>query len=191
MSDDKKKKSLFSSLSELSFVKKLKNIKHIEVIIVVIFVLILLLICFAGNNTFSFLSNQQTATSSSSNITYVSTSDYVLNIESKLKSILSNVNGAGKVEVMVSVDGSSEIQFATDEVITTSGQTTEKTVNIVFVTKDGVSQPIITSEKLPKINGVVVVSSGAKNTKVKLELMSAVQTLVNIDCDKIQILEGN
>lgn len=191
MSDDKKKKSLFSSLSELSFVKKLKNIKHIEVIIVVIFVLILLLICFAGNNTFSFLSNQQTTTSSSSNITYVSTSDYVLNIESKLKSILSNVNGAGKVEVMVSVDGSSEIQFATDEVITTSGQTTEKTVNIVFVTKDGVSQPIITSEKLPKINGVVVVSSGAKNTKVKLELMSAVQTLINIDCDKIQILEGN
>ena len=191
MSDDKKKKGLFSSLSELSFVKKLKNIKHIEIIIVVIFILILLLICFAGNNTFSFLSKQQTTSSSSSSITYVSTSDYVSNIESKLKSILSNVNGAGNVEVMISVDGSSEIQFATDETITTNGQTTEKTISIVFVTKDGVNQPIITSEKLPKINGVVVVSSGAKNTKVKLQLMSAVQTLINIDCDKIQILEGN
>ena len=191
MSDDKKKKGLFSSLSELSFVKKLKNIKHIEIIIVVIFILILLLICFAGNNTFSFLSNKQATASSSSNIMYVSTSDYVLGIESKLKSILSNINGAGKVEVMISVDGSSEIQFATDETITTNGQTTEKTINIVFVTKDGVNQPIITSEKLPKINGVVVVSSGAKNTKVKLQLMSAVQTLINIDCDKIQILEGN
>ena len=122
---------------------------------------------------------------------YVSTSDYVSSIESKLKSILSNINGAGKVEVMISVDGSSEIQFATDETITTNGQTTEKTINIVFVTKDGVNQPIITSEKLPKINGVVVVSSGAKDTKVKLQLMSAVQTLINIDCDKIQILEGN
>ncbi len=191
MSDDKKKKGLFSSLSELSFVKKLKNIKHIEIIIVVIFILILLLICFAGNNTFSFLSNKQATASSSSNIMYVSTSDYVSSIESKLKSILSNINGAGKVEVMISVDGSSEIQFATDETITTNGQTTEKTINIVFVTKDGVNQPIITSEKLPKINGVVVVSSGAKNTKVKLQLMSAVQTLINIDCDKIQILEGN
>ena len=191
MSDDKKKKGLFSSLSELSFVKKLKNIKHIEIIIVVIFILILLLICFAGNNTFSFLSNKQTTASSSNNIMYVSTSDYVSNIESKLKSILSNVNGAGNVEVMISVDGSSEIQFATDETITTNGQTTEKTINIVFVTKDGVNQPIITSEKLPKINGVVVVSSGAKNTKVKLQLMSAIQTLINIDCDKIQILEGN
>ena len=191
MSDDKKKKGLFSSLSELSFVKKLKNIKHIEIIIVVIFILILLLICFAGNNTFSFLSNKQATASSSSNIMYVSTSDYVSSIESKLKSILSNINGAGKVEVMISVDGSSEIQFATDETITTNGQTTEKTINIVFVTKDGVNQPIITSEKLPKINGVVVVSSGAKDTKVKLQLMSAVQTLINIDCDKIQILEGN
>lgn len=191
MSDDKKKKGLFSSLSELSFVKKLKNIKHIEIIIVVIFILILLLICFAGNNTFSFLSNKQATASSSSNIMYVSTSDYVLGVESKLKSILNNINGAGKVEVMISVDGSSEIQFATDETITTNGQTTEKTINIVFVTKDGVNQPIITSEKLPKINGVVVVSSGAKDTKVKLQLMSAVQTLINIDCDKIQILEGN
>lgn len=191
MSDDKKKKGLFSSLSELSFVKKLKNIKHIEIIIVVIFILILLLICFAGNDTFSFLSKKKNTTSTSGNITYVSTSDYVSSIEGKLKSILSNINGAGKVEVMISVDGSSEIQFATDEIITTNGQTTEKTINIVFVTKDGVNQPIITNEKLPKINGVVVVSSGAKNTKVKLQLMSAVQTLVNIDCDKIQILEGN
>ena len=191
MSDDKKKKSLFSSLSELSFIKKLKNIKHIEIIIVVIFILILLLICFSGNNAFSFLSKKQTAMDSSSSITYVSTSDYVLSLESKLKSILSSVSGAGKVEVMISVSGSSEIQFATDEVITTSGQTTEREINIVFIQKDGVNQPIITSEKLPQINGVVVVSSGAKDTKVKLQLMSAVQTLVNIDSEKIQILEGN
>lgn len=191
MSDDKKKKSLFSSLSELSFVKKLKSIKHIEIIIVVIFILILLLICFSGNNAFSFLSNKQTTSSNSSSITYVSTSDYVASIESKLKNILSNVSGAGKVEVMISVDGSSEVQFATDQTITTSGQTTEKETNIVFVQKNGVNQPIITSEKLPKINGVVVVSSGAKNTKVKLQLMSAVQTLININCEKIQILEGN
>lgn len=114
-----------------------------------------------------------------------------MSLENKLKSILSSVSGAGKVEVMISVSGSSEIQFATDEIITTSGQTTEREINIVFIQKDGVNQPIITSEKLPQINGVVVVSSGVKNTKVKLQLMSAVQTLVNIDSEKIQILEGN
>lgn len=192
MSDEKKQKGLFKALAELSFVKKLKSIKHIEIIILVIFILVLLLICFNGTSLFSFLSfTEKSSTSSSSQSSYVSAVTYTENLESKLKNLLSNIKNAGNVEVMISIDESSTLTFATEQVITTSGQTTKTETNIIFVEKDGVSLPVLVNEKLPEINGVVVVSTGANDVNVKLNILQAVQTILNIDANKIQIFAGN
>lgn len=191
MSEEKKQKGLFKSLAELSFVKKLKSIKHIEIIIVVIFVLILLLICFSGNSLFGFSNSASTETADNSTVSYTTTSQYIENMESKLKNLISNVKDAGNVEVMIMCDGVVSKTYATDETITTSGQTTEKQNNIILVEVDGKKEPIIIGETLPKITGVVVVSSGASNTKVKLDILSVVQTLFNLESSKIQILNGN
>ncbi|MBQ0017324.1 MAG: hypothetical protein KBT30_01675 [Clostridiales bacterium] len=192
MSDDKKQKGLMKSLSELSFVKKLKSIKHIEIIIVVIFALILLLICFSGNSVFGFLSTKSESTSASSQtISYVSTSKYADELEVKLKSIISNIKDAGTVEVMVSLEGSAELSFASDKVITTSAQSTTTETKVILVNSNGTNMPIVVNEKLPKVNGVVVVSSGAKDVNVKLNILSAVQTILNVQADKILVLSGN
>ena len=194
MSDEKKQKGLFKSLAELSFVKKLKSIKHIEVIIVSIFAIVLLLICFGGNNIFGFLksssTNQATVTTDSTSQTYVSTSKYVESLEKRIKSVLSQMQGTGNVEVMVSVSSSVELEFATDDTITTSGQTMEKESKIILVEIDGEKKPIVISEKMPEISGIVVVSSGAKDTKVKLDIISAIQTLLKLDSSKIEVFVG-
>lgn len=189
MSENKKQKGIFKSLAELSFVKKLKSIKHIEIIIVVIFILILLLICFSGNGMFGFLKTSTEVTTETST-TYTSTTEYVKTLEDKLENILSSIKDAGNVQVVISVDGSIEKTFATDETITTSGQKTEKQVNIILVEVNGKSEPLIVGEKLPEICGIVVVSSGASNTKVKLDIVNAIQTLFKIDASKIQVLIG-
>lgn len=193
MSEDKKTQGFLKSISELSFVKKLKSIKHIEIIIVVIFVLILLLICFSGNNVFGFLSKAEKASTSSSvsTQTYFSASEYTLKMENKLKNVLSQIKDVGKVEVMISIDNDAEIVFATDEVITTSGQTIKTENNIIFIESGGEKKPIIINEKMPNVSGVVIVSSGAKDTKVKLDIISAVETLLDIDSSKIQVFVGN
>lgn len=191
MSEDKKQKGSLKSIGELSFVKKLKNIKHIEIIIVVIFILILLLICFGGSGLSVFSKSAETSSNLSQSTTLVSTTEYVKTMESKLENLLSSIKGAGNVQVMISIDSSVEMKFATDETITTSGQTVEKETKLVLVEVDGTNEPVIISQKLPSINGIVVVCSGASDTKVKLDIINAIQTLLNLESSNIQVFVGN
>lgn len=70
--------------------KRLKSIKHIEVIIAVLFALIVLLVYFSS--TANPEPNKQNI---SSNSTYTS------QVEAKLENLLSKIDGAGKIDVMV------------------------------------------------------------------------------------------
>lgn len=181
MSDEKNQRGLLKSLMDLPFIKKLKSIKHIEIIILVIFFLILLLICFGGGIINTSSNNTIEANTSTYNLT---TKEYVEDVENKLKRMLQSMKDVGNVEVMVSVSGNVQIMYLTDQTTSVSGQTTE---NIVLVD----SKPVVLSEKLPEINGIIIISSGAKNTKVKLDIISAVQTLIDIASSKIQVFVGN
>lgn len=193
--DDKDKKNI-SILDKLPFLKKMKEVKHIGLIVTVIFVLILLFILF-GNFDLSFLkSNNNVRASSSLNetTTYQTSTEYVEHLEKKLTSLLSSVKGAGNVEVMISIKNGTGINLAQNtETKTTSsdgGDITTVSTSPILIENNGNQTPIIISEILPEINGVVVVSSGAYDVNVKMYLISAVQTLLDITQDKIQILIG-
>ena len=51
--------------------------------------------------------------------------------------------------------------------------------------------PLIIKESYPDVCGVVVVASGAGNVQVKLNIMKAIKTLLNVKDENIQILIGN
>lgn len=180
-------------LNKIPVLKKIKNIKHFEIIIALIFVAILLLIYFNG---FSFGGSS----SSSTTVNYAlgNNEQFVENLENKLKNVLSNIEGAGNVNVMVSLSSGYEIVIAkSEEEKTTTTQNSNGTSSSVTVVTDpiiieqnGVRQPIILMEVLPKIKGIIVVSSGADNVKVKLDLLTAVQALVEISTENIQIFNG-
>ena len=61
----------------------------------------------------------------------------------------------------------------------------------LVVENNGENSTIVIEEVLPKIKGVVVVSSGAKDISVKLNIINAIQTLLDLSDNKIQILVGN
>ena len=192
MSEEKKiSKEKFDWLKNLSFIKKLKQVKHIGLIITIIFVLLLLLILF-GN--FNFLSSSSTISASSNSFTYTTNAEYIKNMEDKLKALLSKIKGSGNVEVMITLNEGAGVVLATsDESITTnngSGSTTTVSANPVIITHNGTNTPVIVSENIPEIKGVVVVSSGAKDVNVRLNILNAVQTLTGLANNKIQILIG-
>ena len=196
MSENKDKKNV-SILDKLPFMKKLKEVKYGGIIIAVIFFLILLFILF-GNFNFDFFGTSKKNVSSSTSgdaITYQTTAEYVENLEKKLTSLLSKVKGAGEVEVMISVKSGSGVNIAESTETTTKtsngAEVTTVSTSPILIDMNGTSYPIIKEEILPEINGVVVVSSGAGNFNVKMYLISAVQTLLDLPQDKIQILVGN
>lgn len=185
-------KNINSLFDKIPFLKKLKTIKHIEIIIFVLFLIIMLLITFGGNlSIFSSSKTENSVTASSATFTYFSTSDYLKETEDKLKTILENIDGAGNVKVMICAKTAGELVYAknTEEKTTSSGsqKTTITTSNIVMVTKDGLSQPLVLMEILPTISGVVVVADGARNVDVKLNIISAVETILGLPSTAINV----
>ena len=188
---DEKSKNKFSFLDNLKFIKKIKQVKHIGLIITIIFIIILLLIAF-GNFNFS-LSEKSNDESSQHTSTYTSYYEYAEKLESKLKNVLTKIKDAGTVEVMITLDGGVNLIYATEDekTISNNGQTTTTSGSTIIISTDGQEQPIIVGEQLPKITGVVVVSSGASDVSVRLNLLYATQTLLDVEQDKIQIFVGN
>ena len=161
MSEEKKSGKL-SFLDNLKIVKKIKQNKHIGLIVVVIFVLILLLLLFSD---FNFNTSKMEMLETSTYSTYY---QYAETLENKLKNVLGKIKGLGNIEVMVSLDN-----------------------NSINVSNSNTSSDEQSVEILPNISGVVIVSSGASDINVKLNLLTATQTLLDIAQNKIQIYVGN
>ncbi len=169
--------------------EKLKNIKHFEIIIVVVFCAILLLIY---SSTFSSTKSEKNT------LTALTTEEYAEYLENKLSNVLSQINGAGNVSVMVTLACGVEYVYATNATEETTSQTnngvtttqTTTTEELILVSQSGKDSPLVIKENLPKVSGVLIVSSGASNISVMLELQKAVMALLEIDAEDIEILVG-
>jgi len=161
-------------------IEKIKSIKHIDIILLIVFFILLLLIAFSNFN-FSFLDSSNNSVKASSNIYYMSSNEYIDNIENKLTEILSKIEGAGKVKVMITLE-----QAPMYEVIDVKS---DKTTIGELIDLDNKDLKVI-NEILPQIKGVVIVASGANNIMVKTNLLNATETLLNIDTNCIQIFSS-
>lgn len=143
------------------------------------------------------LPSSQSKTSSktdSGSISYTSSLEYISILEEKLTKVLSEINGAGKTSVMISIDSSPILTIAKNEEIKTvsssGGSTTTTTYEPIYSTINGKSNPLIIGETLPNIKGVIVVSSGARDIRVKLDIINAVRTALNVSSDIIDVFIG-
>lgn len=131
--------------------------------------------------------------------------DYLRELENDLSSILSKIQGAGRVSVMITLSSGTEIIPAKDESVSdkvtnekdTSGGTrviNEKTTDdkVVFTAaQGGNSKPLIIKEINPEIKGVIVVAEGAEDSKIKLKISQAVQTVLDIPAYRVTVYERN
>ena len=123
---------------------------------------------------------------------------YTRETEQRLAGMISEINGAGRVEVMVAFDTAYEKVIAKNE---KNGRTTsadgEKTANEsqneasiqVFGTGNA-QQPYVLKEKLPVPSGVAVAATGAGDEKVRLEIYEAVKALYGISGNRIKVTVG-
>ena len=124
---------------------------------------------------------------------------YVTSIENRLESVIGDISGVGRVSVMITLDGGMSYEYAKEsEEVTTSSSvgngTNSKTTmseSVIIVTQNGKNTPLVVREIFPSVSGVLVVCSGANNVAVKLNIISAVSTLLGISENRIQVLPGN
>ena len=110
---------------------------------------------------------------------------YEAQTEQKLEELLSTVDGAGQVRVMLTWEGSSERQVEKDR-ISNADSVEEETI---YQENDSGKYPYVVSWTNPKVTGVLVIAEGGGNTKVKAEILEAVQALFGIEPHKIKIMK--
>lgn len=124
-------------------------------------------------------------------------------LEKRLKNILSKVQGAGTIEVMVTTGYSSEMIVAEDKKEEKSTTTETASVGdervienvksensvVLLEGKDGSVQPLILKEGAPKVLGVVIVAEGADDVIVRDALSKAAEALLDVPAHKIQVLK--
>lgn len=132
-----------------------------------------------------------------------SVTDERIETEKKIETLLSKIEGAGNVDVMITYISGKELVPAYD-IKKTENDTQEKdsgggTRNtkesdeenkVVYEeSQGGNKKPIILKEIQPSVKGVVVVADGAEDPVVKENLCKAVQVLLDVQIHKIQVLE--
>ena len=93
----------------------------------------------------------------------LSINNYLDDLELKLEKTLSKIKGVSDVKVMITLDLSSAT----------------------------IEENIIKSSTFPEIKGILVVAKGVENTNVKLNVLKAIEAVVDINNGSVEILSSN
>lgn len=107
--------------------------------------------------------NDTNSTKSKQNTNSTTITGYVDSMENRLETVLAQINGASNVKVMITLD-MSNANLDGEEITTTS---------------------------FPQVKGVLIVAKGVENTAVKMNILKAVQAVIDISSGRIEILSSN
>lgn len=110
--------------------------------------------------------------------------------EDKLKTILRQVRGAGRVEVMLTVASGQETiyQSDTDQSIDENRQT-NRSETVIVTGADRAQSGLITQTNPPLYLGAIVVCDGGDDPVVCLQIVEAVSKATGLGADKISVLK--
>ena len=164
-----------------------KNLKFIIILIVVGLVIIFLPDFSGSENTDVDIK----LSGSSENL------EYAKALEERVKNIVQSLDGAGKCEVMITLESGTEQVFAvesrenktesSDSQRVSSAYDSER--SILTVSSGGTQQPIIVRQDEPKVRGVVIACEGADNQNTALKITEAVRTLFSIPSSSICVIK--
>lgn len=111
-------------------------------------------------------------------------------LSEELREILKRIDGAGDVQVMLTVKSGEEVIYYENEDITTSGDSNTVQKSVVTVTDaDKNQEGLIIRIDPAKYLGAIVVCQGADSASVRYSIMDAVSKVTGLSSDRISILK--
>ena len=123
-------------------------------------------------------------------------------LEVKLESILSKIQGVGEVKVMLNFSESKQVVAMfnenskvsnTEETDTSGGvrkiQETDTQKDVIYQETDGEKTPMTEKIIEPKIEGAIITAKGASDVNVKTNIVQAVEAVTGLATHKIQVFE--
>ena len=112
-------------------------------------------------------------------------------LEEKLSQTLSQVEGAGRVTVTLTVKSGMEQVPATDR-STSAGERENRVEEKTVVVSTGSGQEaVVRMQRYPVFQGALVVCEGADQAQVRLAMTQAVSALTGLGSDRITVCKGS
>ncbi|MBQ1435970.1 MAG: hypothetical protein IIZ19_08765 [Clostridia bacterium] len=123
--------------------------------------------------------------------------EYAKTLEARVKTIVESLDGAGRCEVMITLENGAEQVFAVESRENrTESADSERTSSaldsqrsILTVSSGGEQRPIIVRRIEPKVRGVVIACEGGDDAATALMITDAVRTLFDIPSANICVIK--
>lgn len=121
----------------------------------------------------------------------VEASEYCVEMERQLVKLLQNIDGVGKVSVMITVEGTEEYIYAEQK--KENGTTTKESQNFqsensyILIDKNSSKEALVEKIVNPKISGIVVVCEGGDNVRVKEGIYMAASVAFDVPSNRIYV----
>lgn len=112
-------------------------------------------------------------------------------LEEELCEILSKIEGAGEVSVMLTVRSGMERIFATDRDSTETDEEYELREEVVVISTDNGEEVVLIGQNYPTFQGALVVCPGGDDPKVQLALTKALSALTGLSSNRITVCKGS
>ena len=187
-------KQLTSKTDEGNNKKKIENLVFLLIILIVVLVAINFIWNDKKENVKTTDNNKKLA------IQEETKKDSDSDLKEQLEDILQNINGVGKVKVLITYSQTSQVlplynedtsKKDTEEKDKTGGTRivteTDTKKDVIFQETNGNKMPITQSVISPKVEGAIVTAQVANNMAVKTDIIQAVEAVTGLSSHKIQV----
>lgn len=113
-----------------------------------------------------------------------------VSVEAQLEEILSCVDGAGTVRVLLTKRTGDETRYQSDETLSKNENGEERSGTTVVVrSSGGADVPVVRQIVYGQYQGALIVCTGADSPAVRLELVNAVAGLTGLSTDRITVIK--
>lgn len=133
----------------------------------------------------------------------VSAEEYTKALEKRLGNLIESMEGVGRAQVMVTLESSAQMVFATEEKVQTdrmqdvTGEEKRREQvsgnsqsSLVLVDAGSGKRPLVKAQLEPTIRGVVVVCAGAESRVVSARIVDVVTTALGIGANKVCVVKA-
>lgn len=119
---------------------------------------------------------------------------YCAQTEKRLEQILSQIEGAGAVRVMLTLQAGPQTNYLADQDMqrTTEGEKiaeSSESKTVILSRGSSYNEAAIVKTEYPSFRGALVVSQGGDDASVRLRLVEAVSALLGLGTDKITVVK--
>lgn len=112
-------------------------------------------------------------------------SAYTERLEEKLTCAVSCIEGAGKVQISVTLETGEETVYALDERTDGPDRASEK--KHILMNGQGRQEPLVEMVWEPEVRGIAVICQGAGDPGVKAQILETVSVLTGVSTNRISI----